>query len=226
MDSNHAADLLRETNDFADAEHLVDVPGMSSPRVCRLLNGLVARLEPGEHYLEIGSWQGRTLLSAAAGNAGRLCVACDRFRPYSRYTGLGWRARRALRRNLARHAANRAAIHFYDMRSSTFFRRRRLEGTVGVYFYDGDHTYAGTRHAIAAAAPWLSARATVLVDDWNVRRIRAATFDGFADASVRVLWHRALHGDHTERTWWNGLGVFYVATGGTGADSAVDGRGR
>jgi hypothetical protein len=210
--TNHADRLLRETDDFAGAEHLVDVPGMSSPRICQFLNRLVACMDPGEHYLEIGSWQGRTLLSAAFDNRGRLCIACDRFRLFGRYTGFGYRARRALVRNLARYAGRRAAVHFYDMHSSRLFRRRRFDGSIGVYFYDGDHTYRGTRRSIAAGAQRLSARAIVLVDDWNVSRIRAGTFDGLRDAAVRVLWHRALEGDHTEATWWNGLGVFYVET--------------
>ena len=212
MEINHADRLLRETRDFGDARHLVDIPGMSSPRICQFLNRLVACMDPGEHYLEIGCWQGRTLLSAASGNVGRLCIGCDKFRPYGRYTGFGFKARRALQNNLERYADRRAAIHFYDMPSSRFFSRRRFHGTVGVYFYDGDHSYRGTRRAIVAGVRWLSRQAIVLVDDWNVARIRTGTLDGLQDASARILWHRRLEGDHTEHTWWNGLGVFYVET--------------
>jgi hypothetical protein len=210
VETNHAERLLRETDDFAHATHLVDIPGMSSPRVCRLLNALVASMDAGEHYLEVGSWRGRTLLSAAYRNKGRLCAGCDKFRLYGRYTGPGILVRRALRQNVARYREDRAAIHFYDMPSRRFFSRRRLPGPVGVYFYDGDHSYRGTRRSIAAAVPFLSRRAVVLVDDWNVERIRKGALRGLLDASARVLWHRALEGDHTERTWWNGLGVFYV----------------
>ena len=212
MQTNHADRLLRETADFAGAEHLVDIPGMSSPRICHFLNRLVACMDPGEHYLEIGSWQGRTLLSAALGNRGRLCIACDKFRIFGRHTGFGYRARRALERNLAQSAGRRAAVHFYDMPSSRFFRRRRFDGSIGVYFYDGDHSYRGTRQSIAAGAQRLSTRAVVLVDDWNVKRVRAGTFHGMRDAALQILWHRGLEGDHTEATWWNGLGVFYVET--------------
>jgi len=200
----------------------VDVPGMSSPRICHFLNRLVACMDPGEHYLEIGSWQGRTLLSAAFQNAGRTCIACDKFRFFGRHTGFGYRARRALRENLASHSGSGAAVHFYDMHSSRFFRRRRFDGSIGVYFYDGDHSYRGTRRSIAAGALRLSARACVLVDDWNVPRIRAGAVDGLRDAAVQVLWYRALEGDHTEATWWNGLGVFYVGSRGRAPWSSGD----
>jgi hypothetical protein len=210
VNTNHAERLLRETRDFEGATHLVDIPGMSSPRVCRFLNELVRSMDAGEHYLEVGSWRGRTLLSAAVGNKGRLCIGCDKFRLYGRHTGLGALARRALQENVARYRDDRAAIHFFDMPSRRFFSRNRLPGPIGVYFYDGDHSRRGTRRSIAAAGPLLSRRAVLLVDDWNVDRIREGTVAGLADASLHVLWHRALEGDHTERTWWNGLGVFYV----------------
>lgn len=35
--------------------------------------------------------------------------------------------------------------------------------------------------------------------------------DGFRDSGVDILWRRDLPGDHTEATWWNGVGAFYVA---------------
>jgi Methyltransferase domain len=209
MHINQLEAALEATNDFAGATHLVDVPGMSSPKLCNLLNSLVARMDPGERYLEIGLWQGRTLLSAAVNNTDRVCIGCDKFRFLGRYTGFGFRVRRALCTNVAQ-VRNRATVCIYDMRSSVFFERHHL-GPIGVYFYDGDHSYRGTRRSIAAGARWLSPRAAVLVDDWNVPRVQRATFDGFRDAGVRILWQRELPGDHTENTWWNGVGAFYVA---------------
>src|SRR5215207_3690610 len=80
MQTNQVEAVLAATNDFAGATHLVDVPGMSSPKICNLLNALVARMDPGERYLEIGCWRGRTLLSAALNNMDRVCIGCDKFR--------------------------------------------------------------------------------------------------------------------------------------------------
>jgi len=213
MQVNHVQQLLAATNDFAGATHLVDIPGMSSPKVCNLLNGLVARMDPGERYLEVGVWQGRTLLSAALDNTDRVCIGCDKFRAFGRYTGFGFLARRALYSNVARFKGRRAAIWFHDMRSATFFKRHQL-GPVGVYFYDGGHTYRLTRESIAAGSRWLSPKAAVLVDDWNLPHVRQATLDGFRDSGVRILWRRDLPGDHTEQTWWNGVGAFYVESDG------------
>jgi hypothetical protein len=220
MNHNLVEKFLEETDEFRDARHLVNVEGMSSPRVCNLLNRLVAGMDKGEHYLEIGTWKGRTLLSAAYGNRGRLCVGCDKFRFFGRYTGWGFRARRAFHANLRRYASESAEVRFFEMPSRTLFRRRLVPGPVGVYFYDGAHSYEDTRENVAAGAHFLSTRAVVLVDDWNVPHIRRGTLDGLAAAGLRILWSRDLEGDHSERGWWNGVGAFYVERPAAGAARA------
>jgi hypothetical protein len=210
MDTNAAEKLLRETDDFRDATHLVEVDGMSSPKVCNLLNRLVASMGPDEHYLEIGTWKGRTLLSAAHGNLGRLCFGCDKIRLWGRFTGFGFEVRRSLLANVARHRGRGAEVKLFLTTSRELFARHLVPCPVGVYFYDGGHTYAETHHGIVSAAPILSRRAVILVDDWNDPAIRRATFDGFEAARLDMLWGRHLQGDHDENGWWNGLGVFYV----------------
>jgi hypothetical protein len=144
MNTNIASQILEENHDFADAAPLVDIEGMSSPRVCRYLNRLVASMDPGEAYLEVGTWKGRTLLSAALGNAGRVCIGCDKFRFWGRYTGLGSIARRDLLHNIDRFRGMTASIWFHDMNSRRFFAEVHPPLPVGVYFYDGDHSYEGT----------------------------------------------------------------------------------
>jgi Methyltransferase domain len=208
VDTNIARELLKLHADFVGAEPLVE--GLSSPRVANFLNRLVARLAPGETYLEIGTWKGLTLISAAFDNPSKVCIGCDRFRAWGRFTGPGVLARRALAKNLKRYRARSAKIRVFAMKSCELFRRRLLGAPVGVYFYDGDHSYESTHHGMVAASPFLAERSVVLVDDWNDREIRRATFDGLEQASLRVVWRRALPGDHTTLGWWNGLGVFCV----------------
>lgn len=208
MLTNAAERLLAESNDFEGATHLVEVEGMSSPRVCRLLNGLVASMDPGESYLEVGLWKGLTLLSAAYGNKERRCFGCDRFRLWGRYTGWGFRARRALAANVERYRDQCAQIQLFEMPSERLFERHLVPGPVGVYFYDGDHTYEGTRAGILEGARLLSRRAVVLVDDFADPSIRHGTFEAIYAANLQILWSRFLGG--WNRGFWHGLGVFYV----------------
>jgi hypothetical protein len=63
----------------------------------------------------------------------------------------------------------------------------------------------------------LSPRGVILVDDWNDPAIQRATRDALRERGATILWERELPGDHSERTWWNGVGVFYVARAGVAA---------
>lgn len=210
MDTNIAAELLERHHDFDSARPLVDVEGLSSARVCNFLNQLVRHMAPGERYLEIGTFKGRTLISAAHGNFDRVCIGCDHFRFWGRYTGPGVLAKRAFYDNVKRHRGHGARIEFFDMSSKRLFSGNYVAGPIGVFFYDGDHSYAGTRHGVESVAPHLAKRSVLLMDDWNDPEIRRATFNGIQGARLGVLWHRALAGDHSERGFWNGLGVFYL----------------
>lgn len=217
MRDNAARHILDETRDLEGARHLVDVVGLSSPKTCTLLNRLVASLDPAERYLEIGTWQGLTLCSAAYGNAGKECVACDKFRFLGRFTGWGHRARRALHDNVRRYREGSARVEFHHVTSRDLFRNQLVRGPIGVFFYDGDHSYEETHHALISAARLLSERATLLVDDYNDPVVREATEHALRDARIEVLWRRTLAGAQDAKGFWNGLGVFYVGASRSGA---------
>ncbi|MBI4702002.1 MAG: class I SAM-dependent methyltransferase [Deltaproteobacteria bacterium] len=210
MRTNVVTEILEEHGEFAGAVPLVDIPGLSSPRVCHLLNHLVRRMDAGESYLEIGTWKGLTLLSAALGNFGRACIGCDKFRFWGKFTGPGVLARRALYGNLRRYRGRTADIIFFPMRYERLFARRLVSSPVGVYFYDGDHSARGTRAGVVLAAPFLAERCVLVMDDWSDPIIRDATTQGLRDAGLDVLWHRALPGNEDRELWWNGLGVFHL----------------
>ena len=210
METNIARELLLEHRDFEGARLPVDVEGMSSAKVCSFLNQLVAHMDPGEKYLEIGTWKGRTLLSAAVGNQDRVCIGCDHFRFWGKFTGPGFLARRQLYRNIERYRRYTGDVRFHEMRSEQLFAADVVDGSIGVYFYDGNHSHEGTFHGVVSAAPLLSRRAVLLMDDWNDPAIRDATLLALEDARLDVLWSRGLPGTRSPDDWWNGLGVFYL----------------
>ncbi len=210
MQTNIAETLLNEHDYFRNARAIVDIEGLSSHRVCNFLNQLVSRMQPEECYLEMGTWKGRTLLSAAVNNPSRLCIGCDMFRTWGRFTGMGILAKRALMQNIERYRERGAEVRFFHMSSREFFREPRIPSPVGVYFYDGDHSYSGTFHGILAGSAFLAERAVLLVDDWNDSTIRKATEDALAQANLACLWRASLPGEHGPIGWWNGVGAFYV----------------
>jgi hypothetical protein len=207
---NLARSVLQEHGDFSDVKHLVDVRGMSGPKVCNFLNRLVAGMPRDECYLEVGTWRGLTLCSAALGNSGKVCVANDKFHLWLKGRGVGFRAKKALMRNMHRYKESSAEIQMHMMANWRFYRKPRAPLPVGVFFYDGEHSYENTRWGISRAAPWLADRCVLVVDDWENSETQIATEHGIRDAEYRALWSRVL-GEHTgPDDWWNGLGVFYL----------------
>jgi hypothetical protein len=218
MRRNIVRAALEEHRDFAAARPLVDVAGRAAPRVCHLLNRLVANLERHESYLEIGSRRGRTLLSAALGNVGRVCVGCDKHRFYGRDAGFGLAQRRDLQRNIAHYRDGSAHIAFHPTSARRLFAEARLSRPVGIYYFADDVRYAGTYQGVIAASPYLSERSVVIVDGWAEPLVRRAAKRALRDAQLVPLWSRALvsHDDPTavpSGAWGRGLGVFFVEKG-------------
>src|SRR5262244_1414614 len=60
-------------------EVLDAIPGMATENKLVLLNRAVARLGPGEVYVEIGCWQGLSLAGAVFRLASAPAFACDDF---------------------------------------------------------------------------------------------------------------------------------------------------
>ncbi len=208
--SNIVERILAENNNFDGSKHLVEVEGLSDPKICNLLNRLVAAMPADQKYLEIGTFKGLTLCSAAYGNKGKHCIACDKFRFWAKSTGWGFQARAAFHANIDRYKANSATIEFHDMKSLAMFRKGLVKGPIGVYFYDGNHRYEATRKNILAAVPLLAPSSVLLVDDWQDPVVESATRDAIAQSGLRVEWERALGEKTKDRGFWNGLGVFVL----------------
>jgi hypothetical protein len=172
------------------------VPRMSTPAVGALINHGVARMAPGESFVNVGVWHGFTLLSGMAGNRDRACVGIDNFSQFG-----GPKAE-----FLARFERFRSPQHhFYDMDYRDYFATVH-RGAIGFYLYDGEHSYTNQLEGLRAAEPFFAPNCVVMVDDTNTAEPRAATAE-----FVRTSRHRfetildATTCDNQHPTWWNGV---------------------
>ncbi len=143
--------------------------GMATENTGYLLNHAVSFMEPGECYLEVGTWKGRTLRYAMEGHQEKEFFAVDNFsdftkpprwyRPFSKPE-----PQRSLDRML-REAQKTYRVTFMegDFRKllPTFHRN------IGVYFYDGGHTYRDQYDGLDLALPHLAPQSLIVVDDTN-----------------------------------------------------------
>jgi methyltransferase family protein len=191
--------------------------GYSSPTVRHFLNNLCRFA--GANYLEVGTWKGSTLMSAAYANSGRF-TAVDDFSHHVVSRSEGRAARETLRR-VRRRFGRECHVHFHESDCWAPALLRRLPPGVNVYFYDGRHTYEDQYRAFTHFEPLLAPRYLAVVDDWNRPYVRAATREALGDLGHQLVWEREMFtrgwfrqqatGEWPTPHWFNGIFVAVVS---------------
>lgn len=190
-----------------------EVQGMSSPKKLRLLNLAYGLLPPGEAWLEIGTFHGKSLIATLAGQPARPCYACDDFSQFGDHGN----TLATLRANLAAHAlADRVNFFHGDFRRC--LTEQHVYHPVGGYFFDGPHDYASQYDALRLVEPLLADEALVIVDDWrraddSGSEAKAASEDWMAKSGRRwrTLMELPARYNGDQAMWWNGLGVLWCS---------------
>lgn len=183
------------------SNEILQLTGMSSPKVRHLLNNLARR--PDTHYLEIGLWAGSTFVSALYSNGNTtLGVGIDN---WSQFGGP------------YQMCMDRCA-QFLEPGSYEVFSRdcfgidpaKYVKVPANLYFFDGDHSQESQRQAFTHYDSVLDQLFIAIVDDWNWGQVRQGTMLAFSQLGYQVLYEVALpsDGNGDVAKWWNGL---YVA---------------
>ena len=202
--------------DFPRSEHprerrfddvVSGVPNLAQENNLALVNLAASLLEPGESYVEAGTYMGASLIAAMRGNEGKDFVAIDSFGfgPLEvKGRSLPKAGRKALEANLARFGAEGATILEGDV--FELLRGGALEGrTVGVWYYDAAHDYESQLDALRLIEPWLPERALVLVDDSDCEDVARALRDYLASQPKARLLLEIQGADRGQPWWWEGV---------------------
>jgi predicted O-methyltransferase YrrM len=211
-----AADLPAQFGGDVFAEHPVDrrfkavvdeVEGMTTEHTLTLLNLAVAHLAPGEVYLEVGSYRGRSLVGAMLGQSdARRAVAVESFREF----GVDPDATEAEVMATLERFGVRAQVRW--VRAEAFKVMRGALGSsagkVGVYFYDGAHSRVAQYLGLAMGEALLADEALVVVDDASWRQVDASTRSYVErHPGYRLVADLAAEHDFDPR-WCNGVKVY------------------
>lgn len=184
-----------------------DVEGKLSIKKQQLLNLAFRFLAEGEAYLEVGTYHGKSLLSALLNNSVRPVYACDNFSEFD------VNCLELTQRNLQRYGV-RDRVTFYNCDFLTIFDRGKLPEPIGLYFYDGAHDFKSQYQAIKLVEPFLADEALVLVDDWRFAAdsgsyAKAATQQAIHESSHhwRVMYELPARFNGDQAMWWNGVAV-------------------
>jgi Methyltransferase domain len=183
---------------------LLPIRRMSRLTNAALLNVAVRSMPEDRAFVNVGVWNGFTMLAAMAGNDDKLCVGVDNF---SEFGG----PKEAF---LERFASRRSQSHRFFDRDYVDFFAAGLDRPLGVYLYDGEHSYENQYRGLMVADPFYAEDALVVVDDTNLERARRATLDFVRDS--RLEW-RVVYDQRTARTrhptLWNGLMILRAGGG-------------
>ncbi|MEK7795556.1 MAG: class I SAM-dependent methyltransferase [Candidatus Hydrogenedentota bacterium] len=192
-----------------------DVQGMLSIKKQQLLNLAFGLLDEGEAYLEVGTYHGKSLLSAMLRNAERPVFACDNF---SEFEGNSFEIAQA---NLAKYGVLEK-VTFYNCDFRAIYTRDKLSVPIGLYFYDGAHDYESQYQAIKLVEPFLADEALVLVDDWRFAAdsgsyAKEATLQAMKESAAKwsLLYELPARFNGDRAMWWNGVGVLAFFRNGT-----------
>lgn len=184
-----------------------DVQGMLSLKKQRLLNLAFSLLPEGEAYLEVGTYMGKSLLSAMIGNPERSVYAVDNFSQFEENSFP------VLKANLERYDLyNRVNFCNGDFRE--IFNPGIIQEPIGLYFYDGGHDYESQYLGMKLVEPFLADEALILVDDWRLAPdsgsyAKDGTLQAVAesDSRMRLLYELPARYNGDRGLWWNGVGV-------------------
>ena len=173
---------------------------MAQPNNLALLNLAASLLEPGESYVEVGTFRGTSLIATLLGNETQDVVAIDDF---SLYEG----SREALDENLRR--AGLAGVpsilegDVFEIVPGGVLGERR----VGVWYYDAAHDYESQVQGLRIAEPYLVPGALLIIDDTDWQKV-ARALDDYLAAQPRARRILKVDGeDYGAPQWWSGMQV-------------------
>lgn len=204
------AEIMRTGwNDYRKDRHPIDrrmriigekeVDGMNTENVRYLINEIVRVYAPLGTYLEVGSFRGASLLSAAIFNNSTLCIGVENFSGFNK-DGAN---EEVLNRNLIKFGLDNVRLEKMDFRRGFAGIGKRLD----VYFYDGHHDYEDQIMGLEMSLPFLKEECVIIVDDTNWPQPDAAN-KKFLDRNrdFRSLLSIKTTTE-TDLGWWNGIEV-------------------
>jgi hypothetical protein len=172
------------------------IPKMSTFAIGAIINQAVAQMSADQAFVNVGVWNGFTLLSGLAVNPHQHCVGIDNF---SQFGG-------PRDEFLTKFESHRGPRHeFHDLDYTDYFTHVH-RGPIGVYIYDGEHSYANQLKGLQTAEPFFSENCIIVVDDTNWVEPWKATLDFISQSphDYRILLDQTTC-QNGHPSFWNGV---------------------
>ena len=163
-------------------------------------------------YLEVGVFQGLTLLSVAGVLSKSRAFGVDTFAQFDE----DGRNRRLINERIDLNQLKNVSMIEHDYEDALEALTEHIGDTkIGLYFVDGPHDYRSQLMCLLLATPFLSESAVIVVDDCNYPWVRLANRDFLiSNPSFKLIFEAYMEchpGNMSEQKvalarkgWWNG----------------------
>ncbi len=152
-------------------ESLYDIcmePRLSTFAIGSIINQAVYLMPPEQAYVNVGVWQGFTLLAGMVNNSNQKCIGVDNFSEFN------YLPRENFYKRFQKYKSN--CHYFYEMDYRQYFQEVH-GGPIGVYLYDAAHDYENQLKGLQLPEPYFADNCIIIVDDTNWPGPRTATLD-------------------------------------------------
>lgn len=196
--------LIESVNNPID----IDIPGLTSPRVQQLLNGLA---RGSSTYLELGTYLGATAAAALKGNDIKAYFVdnwAQNIQPAEANLVLPENTRDQFLKNIEPYLGdNHVKVIDTDMFEADTSDIRDVD----LMFYDGPHDHESVSRIVQKYAPCLADNAILVFDDANWTDTVTGADEGIEKADlVKTYNKKMLNSIENSSEWWNGLYIVVV----------------
>jgi predicted O-methyltransferase YrrM len=201
-------ELPRLFEDYPRSEHprdrrlrpvVEEVRNLATENTLALINLAASLLEPDEAYVEVGVYNGASLIAAMLGNEDKRFVGIDNF-------GFRDSSLEDVEANVARFGLPRPEIlvgDAFELVPAGAIEER----SVGVWYYDAAHDFDAQVQGMRIAEPLLVPGALMIVDDTDWERVERA-MDAYLAEQPRARRILTIDGkDRGQPQWWEGMQV-------------------
>ena len=201
--------VTRELVDSVNRELDIDIPGLTSSRIQKLLNGLASQ---SKVYLEIGAYLGATTAAALANNkldAYVIDMWEKDIQPVRDDITLPPNSQAEFEKNIAPYIGeNNVHIINEDMYEVD---TSEISG-VDLFFYDGPHEYEHIYKTVIRYRDCFAKQAILVFDDANWTDTVMAADQAVKDAGLTPIYSKKiLTSIESQKDWWNGIYIIVIA---------------
>lgn len=217
MDTHKARELLTIKSLMAlDTSPYKDIPyklrSSGRPRFHAMMNALACCMTPDEIYLEVGTYQGGSMIGTLLGNKVR-GFAVEDFREFYGDPLID-NTRATLEKNLMDFDVF-DRVNLYEMDFHKFFALRANDipqVPVGLYYYDAQHAETDTYEGLTLGFPFVVPGGFIVLDDngWNMVSRGISRFLGEHYEDVKIVFSTTASDsgrNSLDDDWWNGTMV-------------------